>query len=239
MSVTSGDLTGASGRTPAASAPATRLALLTMAGGFLFEAGTEVYQLASSGRTGPLLLYYVGLVTTGVGFYFMYRGRKEWNEHHHLSVLRGHRHLWAAVGTFAGAVAAIAIVSDLRGAGPGLTDVAGWLAGGLVALSFGNFFLGLTLLVDRLAPRWGRGAAWTAFAWSLGVAGLTGYVVAGEFVTLLDRFFTDPLGLVASFAPLAFAISPLFVSYLLYAAAYSSAVGRLGRTSPSPPATSG
>ncbi len=208
-----------------------RLALVTFAAGFLVEAATELYQFLSHGirGTGWIGLYYVGLVTTGVGFYLMYRGRHEWTEAHRRHVLRGHQHLWAAIAMFVGALATIAVLSregTLRGAGAAASPLA-WVVGGLVALSFGNFFLGLSTLVDHLASRWGRGCAWAGFAWSLGVAVLTGALVGGELPSLLDEFFTNPLGLVASFAPLAFVMAPLFVSYLLYATAYLDAWRRL------------
>lgn len=210
-----------------------RIALGTFVVGFLFEAGAELYQFLSFGvgAHGWIGLYYVGLVTTGVGFYLMYRGRHEWTELHRRQVLRGHRHLWIAVGIFAGALVAIALLSQLpslRSGHDASTPIA-WLVGGLVALSFANFFLGLATLVDRLVGRWGRVCAWTAFAWSLGVAVLTGTLVGGELPALLTQFFTDPLGLIVSFAPLAFVIAPLFVSYLLYAAAYSEALVQLRR----------
>lgn len=208
-----------------------RLALGTFVAGFLIEAGTEVYQLISYGIREPawIGLYYMGLAATGLGFYLMYRGRHEWTDLHRRNVRRGHRLLGAAVGIFVGAVAVIALLGTWRGGPSGPTPAAalGWLVGGLVALSFGNFFLSLATLIDRIAGKLGRILAWSAFAWSLGVAVLTGYLVGGEFLTLLDEFFTNPLGLVVSFAPLAFVIAPLFVSYLLFAAAYAEALHRL------------
>ena len=204
-----------------------RLALLTLAVGFLVEAGTEAYQFFTLGylHRAWVGFYYVGLVTTGLGFYLIFRGRQEWTELHRRSVLHGHRHLWVAVGLYAGATVAIVILGTLDGApssgAPPLAVVA--LVGGLVALAFGNFFLSLVLIVLRLLSPLGRVLAWTAFGWSLGVAVLTGVIVGQAFPTLLHEFFAAPLSLVVSFAPLAFAMAPLFVTYFLLALAYGDA----------------
>ena len=46
-------------------------------------------------------------------------------------------------------------------------------------------------------------------------------MVGSEFQKLLHQFFTNPLGLIVSFAPLAFVIAPLFVAYFLFAGAYT------------------
>lgn len=205
----------------------TRLALLTFVIGFLVEGATELYQFVSYGydSAGWIGFYYIGLATTGIGFYLMYRGRHEWTHLHHVSVRRGHQFLWTAIGIFVGASVVIAVVGLVAG-GPGARTppaVLGWFVGGLVALAFGNFFLGLRSLVDQIVRRWGAFVATTAFVWSLGVAVLTGYLVGGEFLTLVREFFTNPLGLIVSFAPLAFVMAPLFVTYFLFAAAYFGA----------------
>ncbi len=208
-----------------------RIALATFVVGFLTEAGAELYQFLSYGldRPGWIGFYYVGLITTGLGFYLMYRGRHEWTDLHHRNVRRSHRLLGSAVVIFVGAVGAIALlgIGENGAGGVGPAPVIEWLVGGLVALSFGNFFLSLVTLIDRIAGRLGRLLARIAFAWSLGVAVLTGFLVGNEFSALLHEFFTNPLGLVISFAPLAFVIAPLFVTYFLFAAAYAEAYRRL------------
>ncbi|MGI0071156.1 MAG: hypothetical protein ACRECT_03695 [Thermoplasmata archaeon] len=221
-----------------------RLALATFIIGFLVEAAVELYQFLSYGlnRPGWPGFYYIGLVTTGVGFYLMYRGQHEWTALHQRNVHRGHRFLRASIAIFVGAVLAIAVLGATEGnpAGAGPAPGLAWLVGGLVALAFGNFFLGLAMLVDQLVGPYGRVLAWTGFAWSLGVAVLTGFLVGGEFPTLLHEFFTNPLGLIVSFAPLAFVIAPLFVSYGLFAAAYTDAFRRLrapGAPGSTPPET--
>ncbi|MGA8603641.1 MAG: hypothetical protein WB788_01055 [Thermoplasmata archaeon] len=211
-----------------------RIALATFIVGFVAEAATEIYQFVSYGISQPgwIGFYYVGLVTTGLGFYLMYRGRHEWTDLHRRNVRRGHRLLWAALAIFGGAVVTMAILSSALGSSesPGVSPVFAWLIGGLVALAFGNFFLGLAVLVDRLAGPIGRLLAWIGFGWSLGVAVLTGLIVGGEISSLVRQFFTNPLGLIVSFAPLAFVIAPLFVSYLLFAAAYTEAYLRLRKS---------
>lgn len=210
---------------------AIRLALATFVVGFVVEGATETYQFFSYGYSGQAWIgfYYIGLVTTGLGFYLMYRGRHEWTETHRRSVARGHRFLWVALGMFIGAAGAIAALGALEGnsGGGGPPAVVVWIVGGLVALAFGNFFLSLVVLVERLLGPVGRILSWVAFAWSLGVAVLTGFNVGNGFLTLLHQFFTNPLGLIVSFAPLAFVIAPLFVTYFLFAAAYSDAYLRI------------
>jgi len=213
------------------------IALETFVVGFVVEGGTEVYQFVSAGRPVWVGFYYVGLITTGIGFYLMYRGRHEWTEPHRHNVRRSHRLLWAALAMFIGAAAIISVLGSLEG-GPGHGGppaVLIWIVGGLVALAFGNFFLGLVVLVDRLVGQVGRIISWVAFAWSLGVAVFTGLMVGNEFQKLLHQFFTNPLGLIASFAPLAFVIAPLFVAYFLFAAAYTDAYLRLRTHGARPP----
>jgi hypothetical protein len=205
---------------------AIQIALATFVFGFVIEGGTEIYQFVSYGHPVWVGLYYIGLVTTGAGFYFMYRGSHQWAQAHLPKVRRARWLLWAALAMFIGAVAAIAVLGWLEG-GPGHgapSPLIVWTVGGLVALAFGNFFLGLVVLVEPLVSRIGRILSWTAFAWSLGVAVLTGYGVGKDFLTLLHEFFTNPLGLIISFAPLAFVIAPLFVTYFLFAGAYTDAL---------------
>lgn len=208
-----------------------RFALVTFSIGFAIEGATEGYQFLSYGylHTAWVGFYYIGLITTGAGFYLMYRGRHEWTSLHHRSVLRGHRFAWTAAALFGGAVLAIALVAMAEGpSSTGSTPlllVA--LVGAAVALAFGNFFLGLVLLVRHLVRPWAQWVAWAAFVWSLGVAVLTGIVVGREFPSLLVGFFSDPLGLVVSFAPLAFTMAPLFVSYGLFTVAYLDAADRV------------
>ncbi len=204
-----------------------RLALLAFLVGFAVEGATEAYQLLAAGylHQGWIGFYYLGLATTGAGFYLIYRGRHEWTELHRRSVRHSHRFLWAAVALFAGATVAIAGLGTLIGGtatvGPPLW--VGWVAGGLVTLALGNFFLSLVLVVYRLVGRWGRTLAVAAFAWALGVAVLTGSIVSDGFLTLFHEFLTNPLGLVVSFAPLAFVMAPLFVAYFLFVGAYADA----------------
>ncbi len=205
----------------------TRAALLTFAIGFLVEGATEAYQFFAEGylARGWIGFYYIGLATTILGFYLMYLGRHEWTDTHRRRVRAGHQLAWAAAGIFAFATVAIAILGVVYGGAgsPGAPTVLAWVVGGAVAVAFGTFFLGLVTVVEHLVDRYLRGVVWIAFGWSLGVAVLTGLVVGREFTSLLRQFFTDPLLLVGSFAPLAFVMAPLFVSYFLFAAAYLNA----------------
>jgi hypothetical protein len=218
---------------------ATEVALATFILGFVIEASTGLFQLLSYGSSRPawIGLYYAGLVATAVGFYFLYRGRHEWTEHHRKRVVRGHQLLWTAALIFAAAFGVIAAVSAFSGAGgPGApSPVVAGVVGGLVALAMGNFFLGLATLVDRLCGRFGRILAWAGFAWSLGVAVLTGLMVGNQLPSLLHEFLSSPATLIASFAPLAFVMAPLFVAYSLFAVAYADAYLGVRRTKAPPP----
>jgi hypothetical protein len=214
----------------------TRAALLTFAAGFLIEGSTEAYQFFAEGylNRGWIGFYYVGLVTTGIGFCLMYLGRHEWTETHRRRVRVGHRLAWASLAIFAAATLAIAVVGSIDGGpgGSGGPAVLAWLVGGLVALAFGSFFLGLAAVVEHLVGRVWKALAWAAFGWSLGVAVLTGVVVGAQFASLVRQFFTNPLLLVSSFAPLAFVMAPLFVTYFLFTAVFLVAARglRLART---------
>jgi hypothetical protein len=202
----------------------TRAALVTFAVGFLVEGATETYQFVASGYLGRgwVGFYYIGLATTIAGFYLMYLGRHEWTDAHRRRVQNGHRLAWTALGIFATATVTIAILGFTEG-GPnsaGAPGVLAWVVGGLVALAFGTFFLGLVSVSEHLVGRLWKLLAWVAFGWSLGVAVLTGLVVGDQFTSLLRQFFTNPLLLVGSFAPLTFVMAPLFVTYFLFAAVY-------------------
>lgn len=213
-----------------------RLALPTFILGLIIEATAGILQLASYELHDRswIGLYYLGLATTGLGLFLMYRGRHRWEGLNRKRMLQGYRLLWSAVAMFGGAVAVIALVSLLNGqdAGSNAPPVIAWSVGGLVAFALGNFFLGLVILVDRLVGTFGKILARIGLVWSLGVAVLVGLVVSAQFGSLLDEFFTNPLGLVGSYRPLAIIIAPLFVSYLLLAAAYAEAYRLLPSGSP-------
>jgi hypothetical protein len=98
-----------------------------------------------------------------------------------------------------------------------------WVAApvaGLIVLALGVFFYGLRDRVMPLQSRSGWAFGWVAFAWSLGVAELTGLLVGERILTLLTEFVSNWLALVNSFAPIAYAMAPLFVSYFLLLGAY-------------------
>jgi hypothetical protein len=204
--------------------PSIRIALVPFMLGFLLEGATEVYQLATLGASGPLasVLYYIGIATTLLGFFYFYRGQQQWKGLHRTAIEHGHRHLLIALSLFGGGTVAVAVLSLVEHAtgGSGVLLALGWLAGGLFALALGNFFLSLITIVRELLGRLARLVSWAAFGWSLGVAVLAGWVISVHFVEILRVFFTDPLGLVGTFAPLALALSPLFVTYFLLTAVY-------------------
>jgi hypothetical protein len=141
--------------------------------------------------------------------------------------------LWS-VGT--GATALVGLV--LAGGGGSSTPL--WMAapvGGLIFLLFGSFFFGLRQQVRPLASWTGNGLGWAALGWSLGVGIYAGVVVGRLTVQLLTEFVTNWSALIASFAPVVVAISPLFVAYALILGTYGTAARNLHDqlTSPSPP----
>jgi len=208
-----------------------RIAVATIVAGFLVEGGTETYQFFSYAYALPVWtgFYYVGLFTTGLGFYLMYLGFHQWAQTHRRSVPQGPRRHWVSLAMFIGGAGTVAVLGAVAG-GPGAvgpTDLVASPVGGLVVLAFGNFFLGLAVRMERLVSGVARLMLWSAFAWSIGVAVLTGYVVGNDILELVYEFFTNPLGLIASSAPLAFVIAPLFVTYFLLATAYTDAYLRI------------
>ncbi len=209
----------------------TRLALATFAIGFVVEGATEAYQFFSHGYLAQAWpgFYYVGLGTTAAGFYLIYRGRSEWTDAHRRLLRHGHRAAWAALALFAAATLTIVVAGLTFQSSQGVPLWLEALVGGAVSVALGNFFLGLLLVVYRLVGPVGRALGVTAFAWSLGVALLTGWIVGQQFLSLLQQFLTDPLRLVASFAPLAFAMAPLFVAYFLLTATYWDAFHQMSQ----------
>jgi len=211
-----------------------RLAIISLAVGFSIEAAAGILQITSYGSAYRrwIGLYYVGLVTTGLGLFLLYRGWYRWTELHPGNALRRGWFLRAVLAILVGAVAAIAVLSTLQGQSSGTPLAVAWLVGGLISFALGTFFLSLVLSVDRLVGRFGRLLAAAGFGWSLGVAVLTGLVVGGQFGSLLRELLTDPLGLIVSSRPLASVIALLFVSYLLFAGAFAEACRRLPTSLP-------
>lgn len=207
----------------------TRLGLVTFAIGFVVEGATETFQFFANGYTATSWagFYYFGLATTIAGFYLIYRGRTEWTDEHRRLVRHGHRAAGFSLAFFAAGTLAIAVVGGVSGTAAGAPFWIEALVGGAVAFAIGNFFLGLLLVVYRIVGPIGRSLGIGAFAWSLGIAGLTGWMVGQKFLTLLGEFVTNPLNLVAGFAPLAFTMAPLFVTYFLLTAAYWDAYRNL------------
>lgn len=205
-----------------------RHALQVVILGFAVEGATELYQFLERGNLvqGPLA-YYTTLATTLLGFYLMFLGFREWHAFHPKArpirtAISPVRRYWFGLSLFAGGTAMTAALNLVLGSGdPGSAPFwLAWPVGGILVLAFGNFFFGLR----RLARPWGTsgGAAlgWVAFAWSLGVGAVAGLAVGERVVALLTEFVTNWVALVASFAPIVVAMSPLSVSYALLIWAY-------------------
>ena len=67
-----------------------RLAIISLAVGFSIEAAAGILQITSYGSAYRrwIGLYYVGLVTTGLGLFLLYRGWYRWTELHPGNALR-------------------------------------------------------------------------------------------------------------------------------------------------------
>jgi hypothetical protein len=196
--------------------------------GFAMEGATELYQFAERGNLGQgPLEYYLTLATTIFGFYLMFLGLREWiafppRQHGGPAIVPSPRRRRFGLGLWIGGTAAAAVLSTaLGGAGAGASPVwIAWPVAGLVVLAFGDFFFGLRSHARRLRSPIGNAAGWTAFAWSLGVATVAGLVVGDRVILLLTEFVTNWIALIASFAPIVIAMSPLFVSYALMIGAF-------------------
>jgi len=201
-----------------------RAALLTFAIGFFVVGALDLFRFFSVRYLDetPLALAYIGMSGSVSGFYLMFRAKSGLGRVSLKTVLDGRQSLLAAFGIYVAAAASIVLLGVRLGVPnrPGMPLWAVASLGAAVALSLGNFFLTLVLVVHRLIGRGMRVIAWTAFAWSLGVAVATGVAVAERLPALVHECFTNPLLLVASYIPLAFEMSPLFLSFLLFGVVY-------------------
>ena len=200
--------------------------------GFLFEAGSEVYQFVTTARSVPTTAvgYYSSLATSILGFYFFWRGTHEWNRlpgaaSRRIPPARARAELWVLLG---GGIAATALWNVLLGnvgAGRSPAPLA-WLVGGAFVWAVGSFFL---MLRRQIAPFQRTPAAalgWAAFAWSVGISTVAGLVLGQAIVALFVDFFTSWPALFQALAPFIFTISPLFVAFGLIAVAYADAYRR-------------
>ncbi len=209
-----------------------RHAIRALIVGFLMEAVTEIYQIlisVGSVRTNPLG-YYLSIVVTLAGFYFLWRGLHEWNRLHPRPAPPAHRGVpWPTISMFGGGIVATALLNfGLGTVGGGDTPaLLAWIIGGALVFAIGAFFHRLRAMVDPLQGSTGRVLGWAAFAWSLGVSMISGLALGQAIVGLFIDFFTNWPAMFLALAPFIFAIAPLFVTYGLlsigYADAYRSA----------------
>jgi len=213
-----------------------RIALLTFASGFFVVGLADAYRFFSTDYLRPSsdIVSYVGVAASALGFYLMFDARHELDELHVRNVLRARQSLVVAFGIYLAAAVAISTVGLRLGASdnPIVPLWAVAAVGAALALSLGYFFLSVVLLVHRFVGRWASAAAWCAFAWSLGVAILAGVSIAEQLPALAHEFFEDPLLLAVSYVPLAFVMTPLFVTFLLLGAVYLEAERNVAHTWP-------
>ncbi len=197
--------------------------------GFLMEALTEIYQFVTTARSiqTTVVGYYLSLVATIAGFYFLWRGIHEWNRLRPRPKLRAvPRPIpWIPISMLLGGVVATALFNigwGSVGAGDSPPLLA-WIVAGVMVLAIGSFFLTLR---EHVAP-WQRPTVqilgWVAFVWALGVSVIAGLALGQAIVGLFIDFFTNWTALILSLAPFIFAIAPLFVAYILLAIGYSLA----------------
>jgi len=205
-----------------------RHAIRALLVGFLCEAVTEVYQLlgAAAPVTTAPLGYSLGLATTVVGFYFLWRGLHEWSRLPHPPDSSGPRPLlWENAGLFAGGLVLVALWNAAKGnvgAGDSPAPLA-WVVGGVLVLAVGSFFLRLRRMAANRQGVVGRVAGWAAFLVSIPISAISGLVLGQGIVGLFVDFFTSWPALVLSLGPFVFAISPLCVAFFLTAIGYADA----------------
>jgi hypothetical protein len=196
--------------------------------GFAVEGGTELYQFLARGNLEQgFVEYYTTLATTILGFYLMFLGLREWHAFHPLPARKptasGERRWpWFGLTLWAGGTVLTALLSiALGGSGSGGAPFwVAWPVGGVVVLAFGNFFFRLRKEAEFGETRWGVALGWTGFAWSLGVATVSGLVLGDRILHLLAEFVTNWVALIASIGPIVVAMSPLFVTYGLMIGAF-------------------
>jgi hypothetical protein len=197
--------------------------------GFAVEGATEVYQFVERGNLAQgWPVYYATLAATILGFYLMFLGFREWYALRPRPVRRKSIP-WFGLALWVGGTAMTSLLSIGLGTGRGGATPF-WIAGpvgGLIVLTFGNFFYGLRKLAEPIGSPAGNSLGWVAFAWSLGVATVAGLAVGDRAFLLLTEFVTNWGALVDSVAPVVIAMSPLFVTYALLVGAFWPARRRL------------
>lgn len=203
---------------------------------FLMEGLTEVYQILTtigSVRSAPLG-YYLSIVLTVVGFYFLWRGLHEWGQLHPRARRVGPRKISrVTVGLLLGGIGATAVLNVALGnvGGGNSPALLSWVVSGVLVLAVGAFFLRLREMVAPLGDRSGRALGWAAFVWSLGVSTIAGLTLGQGIVGLFIDFFTNWPQLILGLAPFIFAIAPLFVTYGLMSITYADAYRRASSAS--------
>lgn len=203
-----------------------RGALASFLVGFVLEAVSEVYQLATDAGSafGSPVGYYLSLAFTVLGFYFFWRGTFTWARlpsHPDDSLAR--RPAWVGGALLVGGIVTVALWNvAARTVGHGNTPAPfAWIVGGVFAWAVGSFFLALR---DRIAARHGGGVAlagWAAFAGSLAIAVVSGLLLGQVFFGLVVDFFTNWATLIEALGPFVAAVSPLCVPFTLIAVVYA------------------
>jgi hypothetical protein len=219
-----------------------RHAMHALIAGFLLEAGSEIYQFVTTAYSIPTSGggYYLSLATSILGFYFFWRGMREWNRLGASPPKPARRPVpWVALAILVGGVAATAlwnVALGTVGAGSSPAPLA-WLVGGAFVLAVGSFFLTLRRLVAPFQRAPGRVLGWASFVWSLGISTVAGLALGQAIVRLFVDFFTSWPALIQGLAPFVFAVSPLYVAFGLITLAYADAYRRAPNTPPAPAAT--
>ncbi|MCI4363039.1 MAG: hypothetical protein L3K13_01860 [Thermoplasmata archaeon] len=192
--------------------------------GFLIEAATEAYQLVGLTRStkGVPALYYASLATTILGFYVMYLGSRRWLRYLQgrpagQRVVRAPRLLRLAC-----AFAASLLGFFLLGKGSGGSSPLwfGVLVGGVTVVAFADFFSGLYRVAAPAAGPRLRALLLLAVGWSVVVAVYAGVLLGASSVALLHELVTNLPALLTTFAPVAFAMAGLVLTYVILAGVF-------------------
>jgi len=215
-----------------------RIAVLTVYVGFVVKGVAEAYEyFGHSWLPGTWIdLYWLGPLTTLVGFVLVWRGRHEWEELHANRVRHGHAALATAILTL-GLVVAFFVGTAVTGGST--TTLPSWTPLAIAAaitIAVGSAFLGYLFIVYQLVSGAGKVLLVLATAWALVVGLLTGLAVATAFPRLLSGAHTDLWALSSYLTPLSVSTGLLFVSYFLLVGAYHEAYRRV-RSRVRPPAS--
>ncbi len=208
-----------------------RDAIFALLVGFVVEAAAETYEFATRSLLGGpgILVSWVSILTTAVGFVIIWRGQKVWAESHWTHIREAHRFL-AIAAALLGAAGLILFLIVFAPFGPSVLPP--WVFAVLailVALGLVSGFLWYTFVGLHLTGPIGKGFLVASAVWAALVSALVAPLVSSLLPTLLLSIRASPFSLAAYSAGWSYPLALYFLSYVLLALAYSEAYLRLRR----------